>query len=193
MKIYDFTSEQKRIKINYALSKEEIALLQDGDIILRHGYGFVSDAITTTLKEDVSHCAILVKDDNSFKVIHSVSQSLSDYDGVQTQGLKRFINDSKLNSVIVLRYKFKENDDRTLISQRARHYLDMQVSFDNSFDINDSTEFFCSELLWKVFLDAYNIDIFEDKYGKDNREFLKFDVFQNPKYFELVFSHQTKN
>lgn len=169
-------------------------MLQDGDIILRHGYGFVSDLITETLSENVnvSHCAIFVKSDTSMDVIHSVSQSLSDYDGVQMQNLKKFINDSKKNSVVVVRYKFKDGDDKTLIGKRARYYLEQKIPFDNNFDYTDSTEFFCSELLWKVFKDAYNIDIYEDKYGKSNNEFMKFDIFFNPKYFEIVFSHHQK-
>jgi len=191
MAVYDYYSEKKRVKVNYTLTQEEMGMIKDGDIILRHGYGLVSDLITETLSEEsnVSHCAILVKNDTSTHVIHSVSQSLSDYDGVQIQGLKRFVNDSKKQSIIVLRYKFRDNDDPTLISTYAYYYLDKKIPFDNNFDITDSTEFFCSELLWKVFLNAYNVDLFEDKYGMDNNEFLKFDVFLNPKYFDVVFSH----
>ena len=191
IRVYDFYSEKKRVIVNYTLTRKEIEMMRDGDIILRHGYGFVSDLITETLSEktNVSHCAIFVKNDTSMHVIHSVSQSLSDYDGVQMQDLKRFINDSKKNSVIVLRYKTQQNEDPSLISKNAHYYLDKKVPFDNNFDITDSTEFFCSELLWKVFLNAYNVDIFEDKYGMSNNEFLKFDVFTNPKYFEIVFSH----
>lgn len=194
MKIYDYKSEQKRVKTHYELTDEEIAKMQDGDIILRHGYGFVSDLITETLAEEsnVSHCAIFLRDDTAMNVVHSVSQSLSDYDGVQSQSLKRFISDSKMNSVMVLRYKYKPDDDKTLIGKRARFYLNKRIPFDNKFDINDSTEFFCSEFVWKVFADAYGIDVYEDKRGKDNKEFLKFDVFTNPKYFEVVFSHHNR-
>jgi len=188
---YDHTSEIKRVKINYSLTKEEYNLLQDGDILLRHGYGFVSDMIVKTLKEDfsISHCAILVKDDSAFNVIHSVSQSLSEFDGVQIQDLRRFVNDSKKNSLIVLRYKNSNGEDRESISQRARYYLERQVPFDNSFDINDTTRYFCTELIWKIFLDAFNIDIFEKKYGLGGTEFLKFDIFFDPDLFEIILSH----
>ncbi|MDD3876817.1 MAG: YiiX/YebB-like N1pC/P60 family cysteine hydrolase [Bacteroidales bacterium] len=191
MKTYDYTSEIKRVKTNYRLTKSEIAMLQDGDIILRHGYGFVSDMIVETLKDnyDVSHCAIFVKDDSTNNVIHAVSQSLSEYDGVQIQSLRRFINDSKKNSVIVLRYKTKPNESHSAISERARYYLDKKIPFDSGFDIKDSTEFFCTELIWKVFLDAYNVDIYEGKYDRTGSEFLKFDIFFNPELFEVVFSH----
>ena len=78
------------------LSEDEITLIQDGDIILRHGNGLVSDLIVKSLHEefDISHCAIITKKNNDFVVIHSVSQSLSDYDGVQSQSLKSFVKSS---------------------------------------------------------------------------------------------------
>lgn len=187
---YDFASERHRIRANYRLTKEEYLKIKDGDIILRHGYGFVSDMIVNTLNENfsVSHCAIVVKNDTNASVIHSVSQSLSDFDGVQEQNLRRFINDSKKGSVIVLRYK--GDNLNHLIAERARYYLDKRVPFDNSFDINDSTKFFCTELIWRIFLDVFNVDIFEKKYKQGSLDFLKFDVFLDPDYFDIVFSHQ---
>jgi len=188
---YDYRSEIVRVNKNYTLTQQELDLLEDGDILLRHGYGFVSDIIANTLKEhySLSHCAILVKTDSIQKVIHSVSQSLSDDDGVQTQSLKRFISDSKYNSLIVLRYKNKQEENRSDISKWALHYLDKKVPFDNAFDIKDTSEFFCTELIWKVFLNAFSVDIFEKKYNTSNLEFLKFDVFFNEDYFETILNH----
>ncbi len=92
--LYNYRTEQEHSFSTYTLSKKEINLLQNGDIILRHGYGMASDIIVKTLNEkyDISHCAIICKDSNQINVIHSVSQSLSDFNGVQTQTLSRFIN-----------------------------------------------------------------------------------------------------
>ena len=48
---YDLRSEQKQQYIKYDLTREEYAMLKDGDFILRHGYGIVSDAIVNSLNE----------------------------------------------------------------------------------------------------------------------------------------------
>ncbi len=190
LETYEHSSDQKRQRLNYRLTKVEFDLIEDGDIVLRHGYGLVSDMIVNTLNESfsISHCAIVVKDDSSAHVIHSVSQSLSDYDGVQIQDLRPFINNSKKNSVIVIR--FNKSEDRHLISERARYYLSKRVPFDSSFDIKDTSKFFCSELIWRIILDAFDVDIFESKYEKGHLELLKFDIFVDSNYFDLVFSHQ---
>ena len=142
---YDLRSEQKQQHENYDLTKEEYAMLKDGDFILRHGYGLVSDGIANTMNEEfhVSHCAILVQSDtakNGFRVIHSVSQSLSPYDGVQEQWFPRFIRDSQRNSIMVVRFKLVNDSTRHIISDAALSYLQRQVPFDHAFDISDTNK-----------------------------------------------------
>ena len=177
----------------YTISKAELDSLQDGDIILRHGYGFVSDMIVEKLGEqyDISHCAIISKNDSSFDVIHSVSSTLSDIDGVQSQDIKQFIHESQANSVIIVRYKPKNGKDNSRISFKAREYLKKQIPFDNSFNINDSTEFYCTELLWKVFYNEYKDDILLGK-DREKKDHLKFDIFLDTSRFKVIINHQLR-
>jgi len=187
---YEYKSKQEQFFYTYTLSDKEISLIQDGDIILRHGYGFVSDVIVKRLNEeyDISHCAIITKKDNKFIVIHSVSRSLSDYDGVQSQDFKSFVKESKKNSIIIVRYKDK-NADVSKIGERAKYYLAKQVPFDNSFDITDDKEIYCNELIWKIFKEEYNHDIYESVYEKSKHEHLKFATFLDTSKFEVIINH----
>ena len=188
---YDYRSLQEQFFYNYHLSKQEIQKIHDGDIILRHGYGLVSDLIVEQLKEkyDLSHCAIVCKDDTNFMIIHSVSSSLSNVDGVQSQDLKSFINDSQYNSVVVIRYKPKINKPASAIARKAKYYLKKQIPFDNAFDINDSSQFYCTELLWKVILNEYGDDILAGK-NNQRKDHLKFDTFLDTTKFEIIIDHQ---
>lgn len=193
---YDYRSEQKQQIEDYTFTPEELALIQDGDICLRHGYGIVSDGIATSLSEEfhVSHCAILVKSDTApmgFRVIHAVSQSLSPYDGVQEQSLPRFIRDSQRNSLIVVRLKNVDDSVRHNISKMAEFYLEKRVPFDHNFDISDSSKFYCSELPWMIIKHVAHIDIFKDKINKQN-DHTKFSNFWNPDNFEIIINHNTR-
>lgn len=192
--IYKNNSKQEQILSTYSLKQNELQKIRDGDIILRHGYGMVSDMIADFLNstQDVSHCAIITQNDTGFSVIHSVSQSLSDYDGVQTQDLKTFIRDSKKNSVIILRYKGSNDTAKSPVSKYAKYYLRMKVPFDHSFDITDTSEFYCTELIWKVFKDAYDVDIFSKDYGNDDIGHLKFKMFTDTSYFEEIINHHKR-
>lgn len=191
--VYEYHSIKEQSFYNYTLSPEEYKLIEEGDIILRHGYGLVSDIIVEQLHEkyDISHCAIICKTDTGFAIVHSVSSSISNIDGVQAQDLKSFVNESQLNSVIILRYKPKIEKPNSCISNRAVQYLTQQVPFDESFDINDSSEFYCTELLWKVFLNEFGDDIFLNK-NKERNDHIKFELFLDEERFQVIINHHLR-
>lgn len=194
MQYYNHRSDQDMAVTYYHLTPEERSLIQDGDIILRHGFGLVSDLIVEQLNEnyDLSHCAILCKDGDSITVIHSVSSSISPHDGVQSQALDPFIRDSQKNSVIIVRYKkHGERGSREGISRRAKEYLAKEVPFDESFDINDSSEFYCTELLWKCIYNEFGDDILMDHYNK-RRDHMRFDTFLDTSRFEIILNHHLR-
>ena len=193
--IYNYRSQREQVFCNYTLTPKEKSLLKDGDILLRHGYGFVSDMIVETLNDSsgLSHCAILTKLDNKWTVIQSISSSLSDVDGVQSQDLNSFVNQSKLNSFVVVRYKHAIDDsDLARIGKRAKYYLAKKVPFDNSFNLFDSSAFYCSELLWNVFKDEFHVDIFESKYRSRHYDYMKFDTFLDTTNFQVIIDHRKR-
>lgn len=185
------SGEEEAKPPRYALSASEVALLQDGDIILRRGSGMVSDMIASMLNEDhdVSHCGILVLRDSVFRVVHAVSNNISDHDGMQVHGLPEFIRQSKRGSVVVCR--LRTDADRSAISRQAVRYLKRKVPFDHHFDRNDTTSFYCSELPWRILLDEFGIDIFAGD-GQDRLEAFRFARFMDPRWFDVVLDHQKK-
>ncbi|HBG71195.1 MAG: hypothetical protein A2W93_12365 [Bacteroidetes bacterium GWF2_43_63] len=193
---YDLRSEQKQQYESYDLTPDEYAMLKDGDLILRHGYGLVSDAIANSMNEEnhVSHVAVLVKSDTAshgFRIIHCVSQSLSPWDGVQEQTFPRFIRDSQRNSIMVVRFKDANDSTRSRISEKALDYMSQRVTFDHAFDIADSSTFYCSELPWMIFKNEFGVDIFKDKMN-EQQDHMKFSNFWNPDNFEVIINHNTK-
>jgi len=186
--------EQEYLNMGYQLSSEEVEKIQDGDIIMRQGYGIVSSIILETLKEDIplSHIGIIVENsEGEYDVIHSVSRMISDYDGIQIDNLKKFISHSRNNSVLITRYK---NDDGSKasgreISNRAKYYLDKKVPFDHSFDFQDTTSFFCSELVWRILIDKFDDDIYESYSKGSLRDRLKFEPFYDLNRFEIIVNH----
>jgi hypothetical protein len=190
---YNHHSMREQSFYKYTLTEKEYGEIEEGDIILRHGYGLVSDLIVEQLKEkyDLSHCAIVVKTDTGLAVIHSVSSSVSNVDGMQAQDLKSFIEESHYNSVVVIRYKAKINKPNAAIARKAKYYLSKKIPFDNAFNIADSSEFYCTELLWKVILNEYGDDIMA---GKNNlrKDHLRFDTFLDTNRFQIIINHQER-
>ncbi|MBK7946808.1 MAG: hypothetical protein IPJ85_16550 [Flavobacteriales bacterium] len=174
----------------YRLAESEIELLEPGDIILRRGSGIVSDFIANVLKEpyDVSHCGIVAEHDSALWVIHSVSSSLSDFDGMQAHRLQAFVGQSKPGSVVVSRLRTEL--DRGPIATRAKEYLRRQVPFDHDFDLEDSTTIYCSELVWRILRDDYGVDVFDAHAEGDEVGRYRFARFTDTARFHIILNHQ---
>jgi hypothetical protein len=177
----------------YYFTQQEKALLQEGDIIMRRGYGVVSSMISNMndATYNLSHCAILVKDPNGqFSVIHSVSSDLSDIDGVQQQTLDRFTNESVPQTLVVIRHKGGDTLIGHEIAKAARVYLKQEIKFDHHFDLSDSTTFYCSELIYRVYGDVFKKDCFPERNKTNHPTFLTFPAFMDSSKFDLIINHQ---
>ena len=169
---------RKTAKVNtYTLTKTEENALQEGDIILRHGFGLISDAIVKYAKDayPVSHCGIVVRDScGNWAVIHTVSNSLAEIDGMQKDHLRKFVRESHPNSVVVTRYRFQNEEERQKVIDRAYYYLQKQVPFDNEFNSSDSSRFFCTEFIWNVFYHGIGVDLYEPSSQYNGMNFAPF-------------------
>lgn len=173
------------------LSKQELAMLRPGDIILRQGFGMVSDMISNTLDEDykISHCGIVALDSiGKLRVIHSVSSSLSDWDGVQDVNMKGFFRESKQNSLIVVRFRDTGDIPLAQLAGTAQSYLDRRIPFDEKFDITEQETMYCSEMIWSAILETYGFDIYPDK---TSAVATKFTPFFDTTHFAVIINHNT--
>ena len=136
----------------------------------------------------MSHCGIVCNTTalGGPTVIHSVSSTLSDIDGVQSCNIKRFAAESRENSIIVVRFKDTTSHPSRLIASEAQRYLNAQLPFDNSFDLNDSSEIYRTELVWKILLDKYGHDLYP--YKATSRA-LGFAPLVDTAHFDIVISH----
>jgi hypothetical protein len=173
----------------YELTPEEIALLNDGDIILRRGPGMVSDMIIKVLNEDhnISHCGIVVGRPDGLWVVHSVSNNVSDQDGMQADRLADFVEQSIPGSIVVTR--FRSENDNSGLSRRAVDLLRQKIPFDHHFDLADTTSIYCSELLWRILRDEYGVDVFQEATDAEGKYF-GFSNFFDPRWFQVILDHQ---
>ncbi len=185
------TRNQKDVDYKYSLCPKEYSKIREGDIIMRQGFGIVSSVILKTLNENIplSHIGVIIKDNNDkYHVVHSVSNTISDYDGIQIDELNEFVSQSRENSIIVSRY-IKHSSSGKKIDKQAKYYLNKKIPFDHLFNFEDSTAFFCSELIWRILLDLFDDDIFD--HCPDNLliDRFKFKSFYCPKSFEVIINH----
>jgi hypothetical protein len=188
-----FFDKENTKSVHYPISKEEKGFLDDGDIILRQGYGFFSRSITRlqNCSIPITHCAMISKENNGkLSVIHSLSSSVSGIDGIQKQSLQRFLNESVPNSIIVVRFK-GDDEDRKKLKDRAEYYLTKQIPFDHNFDRTESEKMYCTELFRNIFSEVLNEDIFEKQFETNSTNVYDLTTFLDTSYFRVLFNHQT--
>lgn len=125
------------------------SILREGDVIFRYGYGAVSDWINfrQSSKYNVSHAGMVVQLNQKWMVVHSISGMLESEDGVQACSIEQFIHEARPNTVFILRPKLAEKIKKTA-AKIALHCLKKGIRFDHQFNPNDSTEMYCTELIF---------------------------------------------
>ncbi len=162
-----------------SLSEEEMAQIQKGDIVLRMGYGTVSRFLERNSGgHGVSHCAIAQRNDTAVWLIHAISSKYAEKDGVQTCSLPIFLQDAKPNSIVVLR-PIGVNVDTMM--QIAERYVEANTPFDLRFSMETHDEIFCSELIYLLFKEGANIELFDAQQPD-----YKFQFFFDTTLFEMV-------
>lgn len=190
--VYNKIELRKEKAVTYKLNDQEKMIIQDGDIILRYGHGLISDYIVNIFNEKytVSHCGIISEESDNLSVIHSESSSFLSVEGIQRQNFDDFVDASHKNSVIIVRYNKCKPEELSKITKRANIYLKKKIPFDYGFNPNDTTVMFCSEIIWHIFSDEFNIDIFSSPLGET--DFNQFKNFWDTTYFDIILNHQTK-
>ena len=178
----------------YHLSEKDSNQLREGDIILRRGNGFVSSVINELFQTgyNLSHCAFLTNENGKWYVIHTVSSELSNFDGVQKESLEKFVLESVPRTIITVRLKDKNLDPLKPL-MFARNYLKQKIAFDDKFDLSDSTKFYCTELIYKAYLNAFKKDLFSSRFKTDHPNFLSINAFLDTTLFDIIINHQASN
>ncbi len=128
------------------LSEQDLLNFREGDIILRRGFGFVSDWIHNHFsdKYGLTHCGVLTLKDSLWQVINCESNQY--HEGMQITPLQAFLNDSHPETIVVVRLNDQEQA-QPIFHQWMNYYLEKQVPFDYKFDDTDSSELYCTEVI----------------------------------------------
>lgn len=161
--------------------------LEEGDIIMRKGNGPLSFHIMNATKEDYSHCGIIVKENDKWRVIHAMGGSVSNnnQDGMQIMDLDEFVRHATDSMLFICRATFQDSIGYQ-IREGAYKYLNEAIPFDHSFNLFTRDEIYCSELLFHVLRDAAGKNQFLIR--KQHKSYiLLFETFFNEEKYKPIF------
>lgn len=128
--------------------------LREGDLLFRRGTGVVGHIVTAMDSEGCfSHVGIVVRCDDEWCVIHAVPHEPDfegDFDRVKCEAVECFLGRYPNGDYGL--YRTTIAPDKVAIAVRnARRLSDKQVRFDHNYDLADTTELYCTELIEYVY------------------------------------------
>lgn len=140
--------------------------IETGDLILSSGESFKSRIVKVFENKsnnsiDYSHIGVFVRDKDSIYIMHMSV----DANCIKKENLKQFILNNEVIAYDI--YQMKEaNAHKNQLKNIIDSIYSLQKPFDNFFDINSEDTYYCTELIYKSFLQADIKEINKVKYDK---------------------------
>jgi hypothetical protein len=156
--------------------------LQDGDIICRLGDRLWSTYFkdTSPIDKRFSHLGIARITEDGITIINAEGRSIEGKDSVNETDLDEFLE----SAIAVGIYRLQGHDGKAL-STAAMDYIG--YPFDWSFDLQDDTRLYCTELLYavlkKTLPEIQLLTIFQKEL---NRSIIPLEAVSNSEYFKEV-------
>ena len=143
--------------------------LKEGDVVFRAGRSWLTNMAEQFADEAVrySHVGVVVKAGDDLKVVHA---SIEPDEGqkVVADPLDVFLKKGKGTQAAVYRLKSTDAETQSAIATSAKAYARKAIPFDPGFDLTTSDRVYCSELVWRIYLEA-GIDLSD--YGLEQFDF----------------------
>ena len=143
------------------------SILKSGDIIFRRGTSFVSRLVLNLDKRTpYSHTGIIKTTDDEVFVVHSVpGEEPGEKDKTKIDRLNDFLRRDRATAIAVYRLK----TDDVFISEKAadaaHHHGIIETEFDGAFNLSDDSRLYCTELIWKAYLQS-GVDLIDSRFDE---------------------------
>lgn len=136
--------------------------LHTGDIAFRTGESMVSRSVTSVDTAGVySHVGMVIWHDHQWCVLHAVPNeraTKTEKDSVKMEPIGVFFRSDRAVQGCICRLPLAPEDTLKLLKKGEAIYS-RKLLFDKSFDDQDTTAFYCSELVWFLYQRALDIDL----------------------------------
>ena len=143
--------------------------LQSGDLVFRTGNSVASHTVTLTDQNSVySHVGMLLWSGDRWQVLHAVPnerESENEKDSVKLEDISVFFRSDRASQGGIYRIPLAEDDTLKLL-QKGLSLYQQHLLFDNAFDDQESSAFYCTELVWFIYKNELDIDLSQGRRHK---------------------------
>lgn len=143
-------------------------ILMPGDLIFRQGISAISRFVHMVDNGAVyTHVGIIIDEGGKLFVAHSVpaeAEDTSDY--AKMEPLDKFLLPDRAKAMAV--YRIKNSVSSSSAKQAAvwaHRQVVKHIPFDKAFDLEDSSHLYCTELVWRAYLQS-GVDLCDGRFDK---------------------------
>ena len=128
-------------------------ILRTGDLLVRHGKGFVSDCMLkfNNCEEKYSHSGIIHREGNRVFVYNSIGGESRENNSMLKEPLDMFVHPDIAFNFGIYRYDLDSVHITSLDSMLTAYYKS-GLEFDLDFDMYSEDKMYCSEIIYKTMI-----------------------------------------
>ncbi len=144
----EITNETKLVEWKQA--QPDMKMLKTGDLILRHGRGFISNAFMSlsTKEKNYSHAGIIHIEGQKVYVYHAIGGEENVDNKMRKDLIKDFCDPQYVHNFGIYRYDLNEKQLATYDSMTTANYT-KGLQFDTKLELETDSVMYCSELIYK--------------------------------------------
>jgi hypothetical protein len=138
--------------------------LRNGDLLFRNGYGAESRLVTEMSRSNYSHIAFAYRAPQGWAAVHAVpgeTENPKDTDYLKVEPIEEFFHKERARSGATARVACSDET-----AQKALEYaldkVKRKFAFDHEYRLADTTEYYCTELIYRAYL-TQEIDLAEER------------------------------
>ena len=140
--------------------------LRNGDLLFRNGCGYESHVVTSVSSGDYSHIGIAYHTSSGWCAIHAVpgeaEKGQPEY--LKCEPIAEFYRADRAQAGAIARVKCSDSI-ADIAAQYALQFVKRHVVFDNDYNLDDSSQLYCTELVKLVYARC-GVDLCDDRWHK---------------------------
>ena len=144
--------QSSEIQQRWIKAKPEISGLKSGDLIFRHGRGFISNALMSLGQREkkYSHAGIISVENGNVFVYHAIGGEQNSTNKLHKDKLEEFCSPQDVHAFGIYRSDLNKAQIEAVIDA-AKIYFESGLEFDTKFDLASNDKMYCTEFVYKIF------------------------------------------
>ncbi len=172
-------------------AKPDVSQLKTGDLIFRHGRGFISNALMRLGQREkkYSHAGIVSVENGKVFVYHAIGGEENPSNKLRKDALDVFCNPADVHAFGIYRTDLNEKQISSILAL-ADNYFKNKLEFDTKFDLNTDDKMYCTEFVYKVFKQALGKQDFISLTTFSGKEYIACDDLYFNSHCHSVYNYQ---